>query len=341
MQATIKPEWLKPSIHPAYLRLLCAHLRNQGVDMDTLFKGNSLNWDSLLHTQRFISFEQFRRLCLNGMALTRCPWLGLEIPSMIQVSAHGPLGYGALAARTVRDAFQLVEQFLHTRILYCEFALEEHGDKAVFILHEQMDVAELKEFLYVMLLGSIQDMLVKTSAARLENVTVSLPFPEPVWGHLYAERFAGIAFCFDAPQCTIELPATLLDRHCLTGDEFAFRNAARECEQLLALHEGGGELSEQVKNRLFDGGAPFPSQTRMAENFNVSVRTLIRRLKAEHSSYQILLDEVRKELACWYLQNSDLPIERIAERLGFQDTSNFSRVFRRWLDCKPSEFRQH
>lgn len=72
---------------------------------------------------------------------------------------------------------------------------------------------------------------------------------------------------------------------------------------------------------------------------DASPRTLIRRLREEGSSYQQLLDSVREELACWLLIQTDLPVEAIAERVGYADTSNFSRTFRRWLGVTPREFR--
>ncbi len=45
------------------------------------------------------------------------------------------------------------------------------------------------------------------------------------------------------------------------------------------------------------------------------------------------------ELACWLLLKSDLPVEAIAERLGYEDTSNFSRTFLRWVGVTPRDFR--
>jgi len=337
----VPTQWLRPSIHPAYPRLLCAHLRNKGIEMENLFAGNSLSWDALLTTQRFINFDQFRRLSLRAIALTDCPWIGLEISSMIQVSAHGPLGYGAVAAPTVREAFKLVEWAMPTRLSFYSFELLEENGRALFNLRELMDPEALREFMLAMLLGSFHDMLSKTSSVALSDITVRFPFAEPEWSRLYRFRFPEIRFEFGSEICQIDLPASLLDLHCLTADEFAYRNAVRECEQLLAKTSEGGDLSERIKRRLFELGAPYPSQESIASEMNMSVRTLIRHLKSEQTSYQALLDEVRKELACWFLQDTDTPIDQIAERLGYQDTSNFSRVFRRWMGCTPSGFRRN
>ena len=73
--------------------------------------------------------------------------------------------------------------------------------------------------------------------------------------------------------------------------------------------------------------------------FNLSPRTLIRRLKDEGSAYQQLLDAVRQERAGWYLAHTRLSVEEIAARLGYADTSNFSRTYRRWFGRTPSQAR--
>ena len=49
---------------------------------------------------------------------------------------------------------------------------------------------------------------------------------------------------------------------------------------------------------------------------------------------------MRQELACWLLQNTELSVEAVAERLGYRDTSNFSRTFRRWLGMTPNAWRK-
>jgi len=332
-------QWLIPSIHPAYARLFCAHLKNEGVDLDIIFKGSCLSWKELMTQKGFISFEQFQRLISNAINYTQCPWLGLKISTMIQVSAHGPLGYGALAAQTVRDSFKLVEKSLGTRLSIYHFNLIEKDSRALFQLKEMFDPGEAREFIFTTLLGSFLDLLEKTSGHIGEGVLVLFPYDEPEWSDLYAKRFANIQLVFGRDRFEIDMPSSMLDAYCLTADEFAYRNAVRECDALLDQKNQGGDLSSRIKVELFKAQAPYPSQAQIAQHFNMSSRTLIRKLKLEGSSYQSLLDEVRKELACWYLQNSAKSIEQIADIIGFQDTSNFSRVFRRWLDCKPSEFR--
>lgn len=331
--------YLLPSIHPAYARLLCAHMRSIGVDLQGLFAGNSLSWDILLESPDFISFSQFSRIANNARSLAQGRNLELEISSMIQASSHGPLGYGALAAPTVRQTFRLVQQMLPTRLRILQLEFIEEEQFATFKINSLVDLQELRRFVFVMLLGSFVDLLEKTTGQKDHAIKVAFPFDEDGQLGLYEARFPLVDFTFSAEGFEVTFPSDMLDLHCLTADEFAYRNAVRECTQLMQDSAESGNISRRVQTYLFSKAPNFPTQERSAEHFNVSVRTLIRRLKADQTSYQDLLDKVRKELAVWYLSDRSLSIELVAERLGYVDTSNFSRVFRRWFECTPSEFR--
>ena len=53
-----------------------------------------------------------------------------------------------------------------------------------------------------------------------------------------------------------------------------------------------------------------------------------------------LIDEVRFTAAKGLLQNPDLKIEDIAKTIGFDDQSNFTRMFQRVDGLSPGEFRK-
>ncbi len=68
-------------------------------------------------------------------------------------------------------------------------------------------------------------------------------------------------------------------------------------------------------------------------------RSLRRRLKEEGSTYRIILNEIRFELARDYLANTRLPIDEIAVLLGYTEPGNFSHAFRRWSGQSPRNWR--
>jgi AraC-like DNA-binding protein len=78
---------------------------------------------------------------------------------------------------------------------------------------------------------------------------------------------------------------------------------------------------------------------RVAAGLGLHPRTLHRRLKAEGKSFEAIKDEVRREVALRHLQQTDLPLTRIAEKLGYAETSVLSRSCYRWFGVSPRRLR--
>jgi len=78
----------------------------------------------------------------------------------------------------------------------------------------------------------------------------------------------------------------------------------------------------------------------IANTLCMTSRNLRRRLEAEGTSYQALLDGVRQSLARDYLNHSLLGVDDIAVALGFSDAAAFRHAFKRWTGITPSEFRR-
>jgi AraC-like DNA-binding protein len=69
-------------------------------------------------------------------------------------------------------------------------------------------------------------------------------------------------------------------------------------------------------------------------------RTLQRRLRLEGASFESIKDDVRKEVAAHYLGSTDLPLSRVAEKLGYAEASVLSRSCYRWFGAAPLQVRR-
>jgi AraC-like DNA-binding protein len=77
-----------------------------------------------------------------------------------------------------------------------------------------------------------------------------------------------------------------------------------------------------------------------ARLMRLSVRTLQRRLAAEQTTFDQIVDKVRADLAVSYLRDSQLTVAAVAEILQFSETSALSRAFRRWYGLAPAQMRR-
>jgi len=96
-------------------------------------------------------------------------------------------------------------------------------------------------------------------------------------------------------------------------------------------------LRAVLKPCLPDG---YPSAQFVAALMGVSERTLARRLSACGLTYGTLIDEVRFAEAKNLLQKPGTRIEDVAISVGFDDQSNFTRMFRRVGGLSPGAFRK-
>jgi len=95
-----------------------------------------------------------------------------------------------------------------------------------------------------------------------------------------------------------------------------------------------------VRRRLLRAPGKFPSQEAMAAELHISVRTLRRRLNDERITYRDIVAEVRYELARRYLSTSELTVGQIGDLLGYDDTANFRRAFKRWSGKTAQAWRE-
>ena len=72
----------------------------------------------------------------------------------------------------------------------------------------------------------------------------------------------------------------------------------------------------------------------------MSVRTLQVRLAARDLSFSILLDREREKFARIYLAQSPMPLDQVAERLGYAEQTSFGRAFKRWTGTTPKRSRK-
>lgn len=335
----VPASWQEPSLHPAYLKLMLALLKNRGVSLDALPAGAIPDNSTLATGDQQLAFAQVQPLVQQAITMTGSPWLGLELGAGAHAYSHGAVGYAAVASGTVRQALEIVCRFAVLRIRAVRFELDNSPVGTRLNLIESFDLGNARIFMLEACLVIVERLLQALLSHGCDRLRYDLPWSPPAWADLYPRYLAGRP-SFGASGLGIHLPADLLDQPCLNADPGACRSAQRECERQLLEGRPGHDLTHAVRQRLLACADAYPSAAQMAQHLHVSPRSLFRHLRRAGTSFHTLLDEVRCEQAQWQLQHGDDPVERIAERLGYRDTSNFSRTFRRWTGVTPSAWRE-
>jgi len=83
----------------------------------------------------------------------------------------------------------------------------------------------------------------------------------------------------------------------------------------------------------------IPDIAAAADEFNISVSALKKRLLREGLNYSALCDAVKKDQAVKMLANSSIQVKEIYIKLNFASSSAFNRAFKRWTNMTPTEYR--
>ena len=174
---------------------------------------------------------------------------------------------------------------------------------------------------------------------KITEVRFTHPCPDNTAEH---ERIFHAPLVFDQKKNEIVLSQSYLNNPILLANP----KTMEDLEQLVqkALHRAYAQNSwkEKVAQILFKAllGEKKTDIETVAQHLAMTVRNLQLKLKEEGTSFQILLDEVRKQIAIGYLKDGNESICEVALLLGFADQSAFHHAFKRWTGKTPGEYRR-
>ena len=326
-------------VPPIYARLLRMLLQHADVDGDRVLAAAGLDWATLVTDDKRLGRDTIVRLAEGAMTATRRPWLGLDLGGGAPVSAHGALGYAVVTSRDLREAVTTLARYGTTRNDAMAWTCVDTATGMTMQAAERTDLGSVRGFVIDTVLSAILRMLETAVGQVPADLRIELPLATPAWRDQY-QRFGVAEVRFDRPAFAIHVAQRDLALPCIGADAKAHASACRECEEALA-EVAGASLAQRVAGLLasVDDGA-YPRMADVAARCGISPRTLIRRLHEDGATFQQLLDAARQQRALWMLVHTAEPVEEIASRLGYVDTSNFSRTVRRWFGATPRELRE-
>ena len=169
--------------------------------------------------------------------------------------------------------------------------------------------------------------------------SVMFSFAKPVYASEYMHIFPA-PISFDQP-CTalcfgVEWAETQFRRS--KAELLPFLQAAPRYWLFTTLKER--LVAQQVRQYLLTNLKRDDSIQSAANALLLSTRTLTRRLKEEGTSYQLVKDALRRDIAVQQLIHTDLSISHIALGLGFDSNAVFHRAFRGWTGSTPGAYRR-
>lgn len=331
---------LVPTVPLAHARLVVHVVSQRGVDKAELLKEAGVEPHLLDREEGEVYATEYAALLSAAMKLTRDPCLGFEIGTSMPPTMYGTLGHALLAAGNVADAVDIAVTYWRLMGRFMDVAMSRSETEVRLIITERIPLGPLQRVAYESVMGG----WVYTARHLLGRFTGPLgsklrfTFPYDAAYERYAERLPDVEF--GCPINEIIIPIQHLDTSLPMGHPEAARQARAACDAALARMSEQSSLLHQVANSLALTAEGYPTMAQVARRLGITPRTLARHLDRHGVTFRQVLDERRHQEACTMLVSSPQPVEDIASRLGYNDPANFTRAFRRWAGCTPTQYRQ-
>lgn len=265
------------------------------------------------------------------------PAIGMKLEAEPRMERYHPAAVAAVCSKTYRDAIQRMARY---KQLTCpeEIRVSTHGGEATvdFIYHEARE--DEPEVLIDMALAWILSVGQRGTEGQITPLRLELK--RAARHRELLEAHFGCRVKFKAGRNALVLRKADLERPFVTHNEELLTALGAQLESELESRAGSADVGEQVKKALKRSLAGRRTTlAEIARELGMSTRTLQRRLGDAAVTFQQLLDDTRRELACHYLMQSSVELNETAFLLGYEDANSFFRAFQRWEDTSPGEWR--
>jgi AraC-like DNA-binding protein len=314
-------------------------LRVYGVDDQRLFADADIDHGLVNNPAQRIPVADMTRLWNQAVAESGDPAFGLAVAQQVNLTTFHALGVAAMASATVHEAGDLICRFASMISDGIAMQLDQQGDEFGLVLAMRPDYPRFADASVEAVMASIY-LIARQLVPHAGATRITFQHPCQSDPTLYQKFFQcpvifgassdGIYTALDG-LASAQLPSS--------SPQVARANAAL-CEDYLS--ERQSQISARVRDLIAKGleqGAS-PALPAIASTLAMSERKLQRLLREEGIQFRDLLDDVRAMLAKQLLANDALSVGRIAEQLGFDSMSSFSRACRRWHGMPPRALRQ-
>lgn len=310
------------------------------IPAEDILQNSGLTTEQLDAPDLVIPFADVVTIFNNAYQLCNTPDLGLRYAEQLRPGSHGMLGAAVLTSKNLQSAINLFYDYIGLIMPALLLHKEERQNAQVLVFDLISDARGINPVLFhdIVLLAAF-NILKLILGKRTRQLVFHFTHSAPDHTDSYAKYF-DCHIQFNACYNGISIPHDFLSTPVATADEDTHRLLIGQINDCMNLVRAKNSFVDSVRVHLKRIEGPLPRMPDVAAAFKMSARTFRNRLRRHNTSFQTLLDNERHELAMSHLKNSDKSVKEIAYELGFQESSNFSRVFKKWTGVTPLDYRR-
>jgi len=326
---------------PFESRLLFRAAQRCGMAAGDILRNSQIRPEQLDDAAVRISARQRLSLYHNILAGCDDPGIFLRAGDAATVCSFGLWGYVLMSSNNYLNAIHVAFKYLKLTGPLLDKTFDVDSGIAMFEAKDRLLLGPLLQPVVDFWFAFVVRLSREVTRDAFAPAGIELEFSKPAHGDDYESMFGcPVLFeagqnrvCFDAGNLAIPLPR---------ADALSYQICEGMCATMLKEMEMTTGPAREVRDLLLSLPGDFPSLPEVARQLYTTPRTLRRKLAEQGTSYQQILNDVRKSLALKFLRETRLSMDEIAERVGFSDSRNFRHAFKKWTDSTPSSHRaQH
>jgi AraC-like DNA-binding protein len=275
---------------------------------------------------------------LASKVLCNAPALGVQLGEAAVFSQISIVGLICSCAATTAEAFAQINR-------YGRLVVEVNGhrpegrfdivpcDGEVWLLDTRQDpnsFPELTESAFAMMINLAREFSDKLFAKKV-HFTHADPGDRAEY-----ERILGAPVTFGCNSNALLLEESLMNVKLSPADRYVFGIFNERADAMMETLKSSSTIRGRVESELIPIlHTGVLNMARIAESLGLSRQTLYRKLKAEGTNYERLLDELRHKMALHYLSAKKVSLNETAYLTGYSDPTAFSRAYKRWTGNRP------
>lgn len=312
----------------------------KGMSAAEVLEGTGLRPADLTDPAKTMSFDQEFTLIRNLQAhCGDAPGLGLDAGELYRFTSLTWFGFAMLSSATLRQAFDLSVRYANLGMSLVRVAHDGNAQDLRIAFADDELPADVRRFAVERTLAVGLTAYGRLLGRQVIPLSLELAFPAPGPGIEFYARRLGVTPTFNAARSRVILSARDADEPLANGNALAFSLAEHHGRELAAAAEADRSMAARVRRCIALNPVTNSEMRKVAAEFCMSERTLRRHLQLEGTSFACLCEQVRESLAEQLLTMQRLPVEQVALRLGYAETSSFIHAFKRWKGTTPHVFR--
>lgn len=265
------------------------------------------------------------------------PLFGVKAGKLLNVAVFHAFGFGLLASSSLRNMCVRASRYFGLISSNAKIRTEE-GPDYFKLVHYDLSPT-VSPYTVDAWISFLIKLIRQIYSPDFRPIALSLARPNPGECAQGYDEYFGVKVEFGVKEMAICFLHDDIDQPLYGANaEIALANDRIVQEYLSKLDKN--DVISRIKMELTrDLSMGHPGKAAVAEALGMSPRTLQNRLQDAGTSYQDVLDDLRLSLAKGYLSDLDMPIGEVTFRLGYSETANFTKAFRKWTGLSPTEYR--